>query len=146
MTAVSTGRDMEVVEGRDVAKRLTMPAQLIAASSADTSATQSQESHRRDETCICWDPCEAWVVHEVALPVVDPRVLGAVVASDRLDGLLGQSARLRDAFDGAAVISVSSTATGGGVAEMLQVLLPYARGAGIDARWLVIEGDERASS
>ena len=77
------------------------------------------------------------------MPVVDPRVLGAVVASDRLDGLLGQSAQLRDALGGAAVISVSSTATGGGVAEMLQVLLPYARGAGIDARWLVIEGDER---
>ena len=82
-------------------------------------------------------------MHEVSLPIVDPHVLGAVVAADRLDGLLGLSAQLRDALDGAAVISVSSTATGGGVAEMLQVLLPYARGAGIDARWLVIEGDER---
>jgi trehalose synthase len=28
-----------------------------------------------------------------------------------------------------------------GVAEMLQTLLSYARCAGIDARWLVIEGD-----
>jgi len=36
---------------------------------------------------------------------------------------------------------VNSTATGGGVAEMLQTLLGYERGAGIDARWLVIEGD-----
>ena len=39
------------------------------------------------------------------------------------------------------MLNVNSTATGGGVAEMLQTLLAYARGAGIDARWLVIEGD-----
>jgi trehalose synthase len=36
--------------------------------------------------------------------------------------------------------NVNSTARGGGVAEMLQPLLAYARGAGIDARWLVIAG------
>lgn len=36
---------------------------------------------------------------------------------------------------------VNSTATGGGVAEMLQTLLGYERGAGLDARWLVIDGD-----
>ena len=36
--------------------------------------------------------------------------------------------------------NVSSTARGGGVAEMLPTLIAYARGAGIDARWLVIEG------
>jgi trehalose synthase len=34
----------------------------------------------------------------------------------------------------------NSTARGGGVAEILQSLLSYARGFGIDARWLVIEG------
>src|SRR5205085_647298 len=33
-------------------------------------------------------------------------------------------------------------AVGGGVAEMLRSLIAYARGAGIDARWLVIRGDE----
>jgi trehalose synthase len=36
---------------------------------------------------------------------------------------------------------VNSTEAGGGVAEMLQVLLPYVRGAGLDARWIVMEGD-----
>ncbi|HEY0192823.1 MAG TPA: glycosyltransferase [Kofleriaceae bacterium] len=35
---------------------------------------------------------------------------------------------------------VNSTARGGGVAEILQSLLCYARGFGIDTRWLVIEG------
>ncbi|MGH2533300.1 MAG: glycosyltransferase [Thermomicrobiales bacterium] len=37
--------------------------------------------------------------------------------------------------------NVNSTARGGGVAEMLQSLLGYARGLEIDTRWLVIEGN-----
>ena len=36
--------------------------------------------------------------------------------------------------------NVNSTASGGGVAEMLRSKIAYARGAGVDARWLVIEG------
>jgi trehalose synthase len=42
----------------------------------------------------------------------------------------------RTALEGRSVLSLNSTAVGGGVAEMLQTLLAYARGAGIDARWL----------
>ena len=38
-------------------------------------------------------------------------------------------------------MNVNSTASGGGVAELLQTLLAYVRGVGIDARWLVTEGD-----
>ncbi len=38
--------------------------------------------------------------------------------------------------------NVNSTFVGGGVAEMLQSILPFARGLGIDARWFVIEGSE----
>lgn len=38
--------------------------------------------------------------------------------------------------------NVNSTAEGGGVAEMLAALLPYARDAGLDARWVTIEGNE----
>lgn len=45
------------------------------------------------------------------------------------------------AFDGRTVWNINSTASGGGVAEMLQSLVPYARGAGVDARWTVIQGD-----
>ncbi len=44
-------------------------------------------------------------------------------------------------LEGRAVVNVNSTAVGGGVAEMLQTLLSYLRGAGIDARWTVIAGD-----
>ena len=48
--------------------------------------------------------------------------------------------RAQDVFEGRAVWHVNSTARGGGVAELLQSLLAYARGAGVDARWVVIEG------
>ncbi len=37
--------------------------------------------------------------------------------------------------------NVSSTATGGGVAEMLHLLVGYANDLGVDTRWVVIEGD-----
>ena len=53
----------------------------------------------------------------------------------------------RTIADGASILAgrvvwnVNSTAAGGGVAEMLQSLIAYARGAGVDARWLVIAGD-----
>ena len=39
------------------------------------------------------------------------------------------------------VINVNSTAAGGGVAELLETLLGYARGGGVATRWFVIEGD-----
>ncbi|MFQ5952560.1 MAG: glycosyltransferase [Candidatus Omnitrophota bacterium] len=38
--------------------------------------------------------------------------------------------------------NVNSTFIGGGVAEMLQSMVPLARGLGIDARWFVIEGSD----
>jgi len=44
------------------------------------------------------------------------------------------------ATSGRVVWNVNSTARGGGVAELLAALLPYERGVGIDARWVVIDG------
>lgn len=38
--------------------------------------------------------------------------------------------------------NVNSTFVGGGVAEMLQSVVPFTRGLGIDARWFVIEGSD----
>jgi trehalose synthase len=51
---------------------------------------------------------------------------------------IGETARTR--LTDRAVWNVNSAATGGGVAEMLRSLLPYVRGFGIDARWIVIDG------
>jgi trehalose synthase len=59
-------------------------------------------------------------------------------AYERFDEL-ARSAHER--FAGRVVWNVNSTARGGGVAEMLQSLLAYARGAGVDARWEVIRAD-----
>jgi trehalose synthase len=51
--------------------------------------------------------------------------------------------RARELFEGRVFWHVNSTARGGGVAEMLQSLVSYFRGAGVDCRWVVIEGNER---
>jgi trehalose synthase len=49
----------------------------------------------------------------------------------------------KERFAGRAIWHISSTARGGGVAEMLRCLLPYARDAGVDVRWVVLrEGPE----
>lgn len=47
-----------------------------------------------------------------------------------------------DLFAGRVIWNVNSTTSGGGVAEMLQSIVPYARGAGVDTRWVVIAGTE----
>jgi trehalose synthase len=39
------------------------------------------------------------------------------------------------------VWNINATSKGGGVAEMLQYILAYGRGAGVDTRWLVLDGD-----
>lgn len=55
--------------------------------------------------------------------------------------LTGRLAAVRSEFEGRTLWHVNSTATGGGVAEMLKPLTAYMRGLGVDARWMVISGD-----
>ncbi len=50
--------------------------------------------------------------------------------------------RLAARLSGASVVHVNSTAVGGGVAEILARMVPLQRGLGLDARWLVLDGDE----
>src|SRR5690242_10488782 len=50
-------------------------------------------------------------------------------------------ARTESVLAGRTVWNLNSTAYGGGVAEMLRSLIGYARGAGVDARWLTVSGD-----
>jgi trehalose synthase len=49
--------------------------------------------------------------------------------------------RLAAPLAGATVVHVNSTATGGGVAEILHRLVPLQRGLGLDAHWHVIDAD-----
>lgn len=59
---------------------------------------------------------------------------------ERMRQAMGRVTTLRERFGGRVIWNVSSTAVGGGVAEMVRSLLAYARGAGVDARWVVIQG------
>lgn len=58
----------------------------------------------------------------------------------QVEEAMGDAGRL---LTGRVIWHVNSTARGGGVAELLQSLLAYARGAGVDVRWMTIGGDER---
>jgi trehalose synthase len=51
--------------------------------------------------------------------------------------------KLGGKLSGRSFLHVNSTRAGGGVAEILQRMIPILREIGIDARWDVIEGDER---
>ena len=49
--------------------------------------------------------------------------------------------KLAGPLEGRSFLHVNSTRSGGGVAEILQRMIPLLQDAGIDARWEVIEGD-----
>jgi trehalose synthase len=80
-------------------------------------------------------------LREVEVQALDAARLEPLIGLERMAAFEATAETARTSLEGRAVVNVSSTAVGGGVAEMLQTLLAYVRGAGIDARWLVIEGD-----
>jgi trehalose synthase len=80
-------------------------------------------------------------LHEVEVEALDAARLEPLIGPERMARYEATAEAAQAALAGRAVLNVNSTATGGGVAEMLQTLLAYVRGAGIDARWLVIGGD-----
>jgi trehalose synthase len=65
------------------------------------------------------------------------------ILGDEYEEIEQVAAWARDAFAGRAIWHISSTARGGGVAELLRTMLPYVRSAGVDTRWVVLrESDE----
>jgi trehalose synthase len=78
---------------------------------------------------------------EVDVRPVDIGRFESITGSERMAQFRAVAERLRGALDGSSVVNVNSTAIGGGVAELLQTLVAYARGAGIATRWLVIGAD-----
>ena len=50
---------------------------------------------------------------------------------------------LGEKLAGRGILNVNSTRAGGGVAELLQRIMPLLAGLGVDGRWEVIEGDDR---
>jgi trehalose synthase len=69
-----------------------------------------------------------------------PDRLERVLTVEQAQALRQTIERGRELLAGRVVWNVSSTAYGGGVAEMLHSLLAYTRGADIDTRWVVIDG------
>lgn len=67
--------------------------------------------------------------------------LGTLLAPERARRLVETGERARELLRGRTVWNVNATAQGGGVAEMLQSLVAYGRGAGVDTRWSVLRGD-----
>src|SRR5204863_2436404 len=74
------------------------------------------------------------------LPMLPLDRYARLFSPERLEQLMARVANLAARLSGRVVWNVSSTAGGGGVAEMVRSILAYARGAGVDARWVVIEG------
>ena len=78
---------------------------------------------------------------EVTVPTLDPTRFRTLLAPEALAAFDHTLTRGRELLHERTFWNVNSTGRGGGVAEMLRSLIGYARGGGIDARWLVIDGD-----
>ena len=77
---------------------------------------------------------------EVQVGVLPLKRFAKVIGRGQMREALKAGAKTRKRLAGRVVWNVNSTAAGGGVAELLQSLLCYARSVGIDARWVVIRG------
>ncbi len=81
-------------------------------------------------------------MEHVTITPLDPFRFSSVIGGERTDLFAVAAAQEAiERLNGRSVINVNSTARGGGVAEMLHVLLGLIRGMGIDAQWLVIDGN-----
>jgi trehalose synthase len=77
---------------------------------------------------------------EVDISPMSPERFGSVLSPERFEEFERGIDEARELLAGRVAWNVNSTARGGGVVELLHPLLAYARGAGVDARWLVIDG------
>ena len=81
------------------------------------------------------------LVHAVEVPRLPVSRLEPVIGASRYAELAGATEQLRPVLAGRTIWNVNSTAAGGGVAEMLQVLVGYVQDMDIPIGWLVITGD-----
>ena len=80
-------------------------------------------------------------VSEVHVQALSPARFSTLIGEERTARFEIFAHAIEEFLARRTILNVNSTATGGGVAEMLQTMLAYARGAGVDARWAVIEGN-----
>ena len=80
-------------------------------------------------------------MREVEIDAIPLDRLVSLLAPERAARLARYADRAREILAGRTIWNVNATAQGGGVAEMLQALLAYTKGAGVQTRWLVLRGD-----
>jgi trehalose synthase len=78
---------------------------------------------------------------EIFVPANSIDRLGRILGRQRFIHLRHEAEAARHALGGRTVWNVNSTASGGGVAEMLRLLVGYGNGAGVETRWVVIGAD-----
>ena len=83
------------------------------------------------------------LVSAVEVPRRPVSLLEPIIGEARYGQLAGAADQVRHMLAGHTIWNVNSTATGGGVAEMLQALVGYVTDLGIPIGWLVITGDAR---
>ncbi len=81
------------------------------------------------------------LLRAVEVPRRSVALLEPVIGGPRHKQLITAAHQVRQLLDGRTVWNVNSTATGGGVAEMLEALLSYVEDLDIPVGWLVISGD-----
>ena len=81
------------------------------------------------------------LVTEVKVPRQSASLLEPIIGGERYRRLVQAADQVRQLQAGRTIWNVSSTAVGGGVAEMLEVLVGYVSDFGIPIDWLVICGD-----
>src|SRR3954471_17656666 len=79
-------------------------------------------------------------MQEIEIGPMDPGRFRTILAPGRFEEFERAAVRVRRLLEGRVVWNINSTARGGGVVELLAPLLAYARGVGVDARWIVIDG------
>ena len=87
------------------------------------------------------DAQELKPLEEVPIAAQSPARFQTVLTEAQWSDLLATIERARRMIDARVIWNVNSTARGGGVAELLQSLVAYVRGAGFDCRWRVIAGN-----
>jgi trehalose synthase len=79
-------------------------------------------------------------MREVQIDAIPLDRLAGLLDEDRARRLAANAELAQRLLADRVVWNVNATASGGGVAEMLQTLLAYGRGAEVDTRWLVLDG------
>ena len=83
----------------------------------------------------------AMSVEHVPVAPIPPQRFMDILQAEQAEEFEQTISRGRALVGQRVIWNVNSTARGGGVAEILASLLAYTRGAGLDARWVVIGGD-----